>query len=93
MNVLGRRNRESRSNGRYQNRSREGFALTPTEPRAATSIARGLRTDEIALDLGITGTTFAFHLRKVFRKAGVNRQQELVALLSRNAVLSVLDER
>ncbi|MDB5585083.1 MAG: putative two-component response regulator [Devosia sp.] len=59
----------------------------------ATSIARGLRTDEIALDMGITGTTFAFHLRNIFRKAGVNRQQELVALLSRSAVLTVLDER
>jgi DNA-binding NarL/FixJ family response regulator len=63
------------------------FALTPTEARVASAIARGLRTDEIALDMGITSTTFAFHLRNIFRKAGVNRQQELVAILSRSAGL------
>ena len=68
------------------------FALTPTEGRVASAIARGLRTDEIARDMGISSTTFAFHLRNIFRKAGVGRQQELVALLSRSAVLTVLDE-
>ena len=68
------------------------FALTPTEARVASSVARGLRTDEITLDMGITATTFAFHLRNIFRKAGVSRQQELVALLSRSAVLTAVSE-
>jgi DNA-binding NarL/FixJ family response regulator len=63
------------------------FALTPTEARVAASLARGLRTDEVALDMGITATTLAFHMRNIFRKAGVGRQQDLVALIFRGALL------
>jgi len=62
------------------------FALTPTEARVAAAIARGLRTEEIASDMGITGTTLAFHMRNIFRKAGVSRQQDLMALIFRGAV-------
>lgn len=65
------------------------FALTPTEARVAAAMLRGLRGDEITLSMGITATTFAFHLRNIFRKTGVTRQQDLVALLSRTAALSV----
>lgn len=68
------------------------FGLTPTEARVASSVARGQRTEEIILDMGITSATFAFHLRNIFRKAGVSRQQELVALLSRSAVLAAVDD-
>jgi DNA-binding NarL/FixJ family response regulator len=64
------------------------FALTPTEARVATAIAKGLRTDEIALDMGITATTLAFHMRNVFRKVGVKRQQDLMAVLLRCSLVS-----
>lgn len=64
------------------------FNLTPTEARVAAAIARGLRTDEIAQDMGISATTLAFHMRNVFRKAGVGRQQDLMALLFRSSVLA-----
>ncbi len=63
------------------------FGLTPTEARAAVAIAKGARTDRIALDMSITQTTLAFHMRNIFRKAGVSRQQDLVALIFRGAVL------
>jgi len=63
------------------------FALTPTEARVAAAIARGLRTEEIALDMGISATTLAFHMRNIFRKAGVRRQQDLVGLIFRSALL------
>jgi len=63
------------------------FDLTPTESRVAAAIARGLRTDEIALDMGISATTLAFHMRNIFRKAGVTRQQDLMAVIFRGSVL------
>jgi DNA-binding response OmpR family regulator/DNA-binding CsgD family transcriptional regulator len=64
------------------------FALTPTEARVAAAMLRGLRSDEITLSMGITATTFAFHLRNIFRKTGVTRQQDLIAVLSRTAALN-----
>lgn len=64
------------------------FSLTPTEARVAVAIARGLRTDEIASDMGISTTTLAFHMRNIFRKAGVSRQQDLMALIFRGALLA-----
>lgn len=67
------------------------FNLTPTEARVAAAIARGQRTDEIARDMGISGTTLAFHMRNVFRKAGVGRQQDLMAVLFRSSVLAGAD--
>ncbi|MGB3338243.1 MAG: response regulator [Devosia sp.] len=65
------------------------FALTRTEARVAAAIARGLKTDEIALDMGISETTMAFHRRNIFRKAGVSRQQDLVAMIFRGSVFTV----
>jgi DNA-binding NarL/FixJ family response regulator len=64
------------------------FNLTRTEARVAAAIARGLRTDEIAQDMGISATTLAFHMRNIFRKAGVSRQQDLMAVMFRSSVLA-----
>jgi DNA-binding NarL/FixJ family response regulator len=64
------------------------FDLTPTECRVAAAIAKGQRTDQIASDMGISSTTLAFHMRNIFRKAGVTRQQDLMALIFRSALLS-----
>jgi len=68
------------------------FGLTPTEARVAAAIGRGHSLECITEDMGITNTTFAFHLRNIFRKTQVARQQELVALLARSALL-VQDEQ
>lgn len=67
------------------------FHLTRTEARVAAAIARGLRTDEIAQDMGISATTLAFHMRNIFRKAGVSRQQDLMAVMFRSSVLASRD--
>ena len=64
------------------------FSLTRTEARVAAAIARGLRTDEIAQQLEISGTTLAFHMRNIFRKAGVGRQQDLMAVMFRSSILA-----
>ncbi|KPQ06957.1 MAG: Response regulators consisting of a CheY-like receiver domain and a winged-helix DNA-binding domain [Rhodobacteraceae bacterium HLUCCA12] len=57
------------------------FGLTPTESQVARHLARGLRPDQIAHEMGIAQTTIAFHLRNAFAKTGTHRQAELVALL------------
>lgn len=64
------------------------FGLTPTEARVAAAIARGQRTEQIALDMGISSTTLAFHMRNIFRKVGVSRQQDLMALIFRSTLLA-----
>lgn len=57
------------------------FGLTPTEARLASLLAEGLRPDDIARTLGISGTTVAFHLKNLFSKTATNRQSDLVALI------------
>jgi DNA-binding response OmpR family regulator/DNA-binding CsgD family transcriptional regulator len=57
------------------------FGLTPTEARVARHLARGLRPEEIAQEMGIATTTTAYHLRNAFGKTGTHRQADLVALL------------
>ncbi len=57
------------------------FGLTPTEARVARHLARGLRPEEIAREMGIATTTTAYHLRNAFGKTGTHRQADLVALL------------
>lgn len=57
------------------------FDLTPMEAQVACLLAEGLRRNQIAERLAISGTTVAFHLRNIFAKTGVQRQAELVALV------------
>ena len=57
------------------------FGLTPTEARIACALAQGHRPDDIARDMGISGTTVAFHLRNLFSKTETNRQSDLIALI------------
>ncbi|WP_425917430.1 response regulator [Pseudomonas sp. GWSMS-1] len=57
------------------------FALTPTEARVALLLAQGRRSDEVALELDVSASTVAFHLRNLFAKTGVARQADLVALV------------
>lgn len=64
------------------------FGLTPTEARVGAAVARGQRTEQIALDMGISSTTLAFHMRNIFRKVGVGRQQDLMAIIFRSTLLA-----
>lgn len=57
------------------------FGLTPTEARIACLLAQGLRPEDIARDMGVTGTTVAFHLKNLFSKTQTNRQSDLIALI------------
>ncbi|MFB2549816.1 helix-turn-helix transcriptional regulator [Ensifer soli] len=58
------------------------FDLTRLEARVAQEVTRGLSVEETAGRLGIGRETVRTHLKAVFRKTGVGRQSQLVALLS-----------
>lgn len=57
------------------------FKLTPSEAHFAALAARGLRTEEICLERGISYHTARTHMKRVLAKVGVERQAELVRLL------------
>lgn len=58
------------------------YGLTPTEIAVATHIAAGEAPAQIAAQRNVSTATIRTILRNVFRKAGVNRQSELAALLA-----------
>ena len=58
------------------------FDLTPAEARVARGIAAGLSPQEVALELNISFETARNHLKRVFGKTSVARQNELAALLA-----------
>jgi DNA-binding CsgD family transcriptional regulator len=58
------------------------FAMTGAEARVARSIAAGEKLEEIAVKTGVTVGTVRFHLKGVFAKTGLDRQADLVGLLS-----------
>ena len=60
----------------------EIFGLTPAEARLAARLATGEALEQAADELAITKATARNQLQSVFRKTDVNRQAELVALLS-----------
>ncbi len=59
----------------------ELFGLTPAETRVATALAGGARPSDMAVELGVSQTTIAFHMRNLFQKTGTHRQTDLVALI------------
>jgi DNA-binding CsgD family transcriptional regulator len=70
-----------------QPRSREDllmslFGLTPAEARVAMLLASGLDPKEISEKTETTQNTVRFQLKVIYRKTGVNRQSQLVRLLS-----------
>lgn len=59
------------------------WGLTIVESRVAELAMEGMGTDELASALGMARGTAQVHLRNIFRKVGVHRQAELVAMLWR----------
>lgn len=59
------------------------FGLTPAEARVAMMLLEGLDPNEIAVWSRSTPGTVRFQLKMIYRKTGVNRQSQLVRLLSR----------
>jgi DNA-binding CsgD family transcriptional regulator len=62
---------------------RELFGFTLGEARVASLVGAGLSPRDAAAQLGIAESTARTVLKRVFSKAGVSRQAELVALFAR----------
>ncbi|MBV2145075.1 response regulator transcription factor [Falsochrobactrum sp. TDYN1] len=57
------------------------YGFTPAEIRITQALTQGRKLTQIAVDLGVSRSTVAFHMRNIFQKTGTGRQAELVALL------------
>lgn len=53
------------------------YRLSESEHRVAVLVARGLRNEEVAADLGISVNTVRAHLREVFAKLGITHRGQL----------------
>jgi DNA-binding CsgD family transcriptional regulator len=58
------------------------FDLSAAEAKLARGLAAGGSISELALQSGLSTETLRSHLKSVFAKTGINRQSDLVALLS-----------
>lgn len=64
------------------------YGLTDTEARIASALSGGHSVDSAAALLVMKPSTARFHLKAIFRKLGVGRQQDLVRLLTSLSMLS-----
>lgn len=62
------------------------FGFTATEAQVAVSITNGLTLNEIAELNGTKSETTRSHLKAIFRKLGVNRQQDVIRIIVQAAV-------
>ncbi len=65
---------------------RDVYSLTPKEAQVAVGIANGMTLKAIAGSLNTSEKTVQTQLKSVFRKVGVNRQQDLINLLVSSAL-------
>lgn len=62
--------------------ARQLFGLTPAEAKVASAFASGHSVESCAAALGISRNTIRTHLKALFKKVGVNRQQDLCRILT-----------
>jgi DNA-binding CsgD family transcriptional regulator/PAS domain-containing protein len=58
------------------------YSLSRAEARVAVLLAKGLRLEQTAQQLGLTYETVRKHLKQIFGKTGTDRQAELVRTLT-----------
>ncbi|MGE0621757.1 MAG: alpha/beta fold hydrolase [Pseudomonadales bacterium] len=63
------------------------LGLTAAELDVTMRLAQGLKLKEVAEDLGISVNTARNHLQSVFDKSGINRQSDLVLVVTQLSVI------
>ena len=61
------------------------YGFTPAEARLARLLAQGRRLEEAAKELGVSLNTVRTHLKRIFGKAGTDRQADLVRVILTSA--------
>jgi DNA-binding CsgD family transcriptional regulator len=74
---------EAGDEGRRAAVLRDNFGFTPAEVEIALALARGMKAEAIASARGVSVGTVRVQIKSLLAKAGVNRQVELVARLTR----------
>jgi len=74
---------EAGDEGRRAAVLRDNFGFTPAEIEIALALARGMKVESIANARGVSVGTVRVQIKSLLAKAGVNRQVELVARLTR----------
>ncbi len=64
-------------------------ALTPREIEVLELISRGMRNKLIAIELGITETTVAVHIKNIFAKLKVNERTAAVHVAIRRGIVHI----
>lgn len=63
--------------------------LTPRELEVLQALARGLKNEEIAKELFITGKTVKSHLGSIFSKLGVNDRSQAILYAIKNKLVDI----
>lgn len=72
---------------RLESAVQASFGLTAAEVELTMQLAHGLTLKEAAQDLGISINTARNHLQSVFAKSGINRQSDLVLVVTQLSVI------
>lgn len=72
---------------RLESAVQASFGLTAAEVEVTMKLASGLTLKEAAQDLGISVNTARNHLQSVFDKSGINRQSDLVLVVTQLSVI------
>jgi DNA-binding NarL/FixJ family response regulator len=72
-------------------RSQDAEALTAREQEVLELLASGLRQEQIAERLSVTGKTIATHIQRMLTKLNVHSRAELVAIAYREGRVSALE--
>ena len=58
--------------------------LTKRELLVSEYLLKGLKSDEMAIKLGVTLPTIKFHLKNIYLKLGINGRREIVKVIQSN---------
>jgi pimeloyl-ACP methyl ester carboxylesterase/DNA-binding CsgD family transcriptional regulator len=84
---------EQQSGDRVRALLQSSFHLTSAESGLAMRLASGLALKEAAQALGISTNTARNHLQSIFEKTAINRQADLILMLTQlNVLLSVIGD-